>query len=372
MSSKKSKKRNNSRSQNLKNNRLKYMEDEDKELDELEEIISKSEAESKENENSDDNEENYITDDYLNDESYEDIEESVEETSDENSLEDEEEENEDFFASLDAKDEEVKTFKERKSKNTKKILPDNLNEFIKDNLKCVICGSIIGVLTIALIIALAFDRSGKDSSGDAKVHTSGNITKDMLQETGDKAIVELVNNYFTALTEGDLNKLSEIMDSVDGISADTLKAEGEYIEEYKNVKCYVKDGLNKNEYVVYVYYENKILNIDTLAPGAIILYVKKDAASNEYKIQSNINDDKISKYIKKLSKEKDIINFNKEVDDKLDKACIEDPDLKALRDALISSGNEETSSESGSDSQETQPQNETTVPEQTTSVAAGE
>ena len=32
------------------------------------------------------------------------------------------------------------------------------------------------------------------------------------------------------------------------------KAEGEYIEEYKNVKCYVKDGLNKNEYVVYVYY----------------------------------------------------------------------------------------------------------------------
>lgn len=359
MSSKKSKKRNNSRSQNLKNNRLKYMEDEDKELDELEEIISKSEAESKENENSDDNEENYITDDYLNDESYEDIEESVEE-------------NEDFFASLDAKDEEVKTFKERKSKNTKKILPDNLNEFIKDNLKCVICGSIIGVLAIALIIALAFDRSGKGSSGDAKVHTSGNITKDVLQETDDKAIVELVNNYFTALTEGDLNKLSEIMDSVDGISADTLKAEGEYIEEYKNVKCYVKDGLNKNEYVVYVYYENKILNIDTLAPGAIILYVKKDAASNEYKIQSNINDDKISKYIKKLSKEKDIINFNKEVDDKLDKACIEDPDLKALRDALISSGNEEASSESGSDSQETQPQNETTVPEQTTSAAAGE
>lgn len=371
MSSKKSKKRNKSGSRNLKNIRLKYMENEDKELDELEEIISKSETESKENENSA-NEGDYITDDYLNDESYEDIEEEegVEEAFDENPSE--EEENEDFFASLDAKDEEVKTFKERKSKRTKKILPDSLNEFVKDNFKCVICGSAIGVLAIALIIALAFDRSGKDLSGDAKVHTSGNITKDVLQETDDKAIVELVNNYFTALTEGDLNKLSEIMDSVDGISADTLKAEGEYIEEYKNVKCYVKDGLNKNEYVVYVYYENKILNIDTLAPGAIILYIKKDASSNEYKIQSNINDEKISKYIKKLSKEKDIINFNKEVDDKLDKACLEDPDLKALRDALISSGNKETSSEGGSDSQETQPQNETTVPEQTTAAAAGE
>lgn len=356
MSSKKTRKKNSAaKTQKTKNDRLKYMENEDKELSELEEIIAKSKSVANAADSSDNYEKklDYINDDYLNDESYDDNDDG------------------DFFASLDAEDEKIKVIRERikakKPKSSskfdiKKYLPENISEFISKNTKYVICGSIIGVLTIALIVALAFDRASMNDNTKSAVHTNGTLSKDVLVETKNSEIVELVNNYFTALVEGNLEKLSLVMDSIDGISEDTLKLEGEYIEEYKNVKCYVKDGLNKHEYVIYVYYENKILNINTLAPGAIILYVVEGA--DGYRIHNNINESEISAYINKLSKGKDVVDFNKEVDNKLDEACEKDTDLKALRDALISSG-EKASSDTDSSTVDdaTQPQSET-VPEQ--------
>lgn len=321
MSSKKSKKRikPDDKSINKRNERLKYIDDEDKELDELEKIISDSE-----NKGSSDKKED---------------------------------ENDDFFASLDKDEQEIKTFSERKKKkNENKYDFTKITDFVKQNTKYAIWGSIISVLMIALVIALAVDAGNKGSSSTKTAKkTAGN----KLIKNTNKEIEELVNTYFTSRVACDVDRLSGIMDSVENISVEALQNESKYIEGYENIECYTKKGLAQNEYVVYVYYENKILNIETLAPGAVILYVKKDAEKGVFRIHNGIRDTEISKYISELSEDEDIKQFNKDVDEKLKKACDNDADLKAFYEALISapqpSADEPASDENITPEAETQP-----------------
>lgn len=336
MSQKKSKKRTNSPDEaiNKKNERLKHIDDEDKELDELEKIIANSEDKDEFNEENGDGD------------------------TEQNSEENVEDEKDDFFASLDKQEQDIKPFSERKKKrNGSKYDITKIVELVKQNTKYAIWGSIISVLFIALIIALAVDAGNKNnSSADSEKKTADN----KLIKNNNNEIEKLVNTYFSALVSCDVDKLSEIMDSVENISTEALKKESEYIEEYKNIECYTKKGIAKNEYVVYVYYENKILNIEALAPGAIILYVKKDEEKGVYRIHNGISDTEISKYISKLSEDKDIKQFNKDVDNKLKKACENDADLKAFYDALISasqpSSDDTVPAEGENNTEQTQPQ----------------
>lgn len=311
----------------------KRQEEEDKELDEIEKIISSSD-------NSSTTESENFDGDTIS---------SAEEMHDDNSTGD----NEDFFKSLDNEDDNIKVFQETRS-NRKKGNSQMMN-FVKKIFspqnKTKVCGVIIAVLAICLITALAFDVRDVKESDKAEVKK---VVE--LKANNNKEINTLIKDYFKALVECNMPKLGEVMDSVDNISEDTLKKESEYIEDYKNIKCYSKKGIAKDEYVVYVYYENKILNIDTLAPGAVVLYVKKDAEKNQYRIHNGINDTKISSYISKISKDKDVKNFNKDVNAKLSKACSSDTNLKAFYDALMSSNEKQ---EDGTTS------SETTVPETT-------
>lgn len=336
MSQKKSKGQTNSSNKaiNKKSDRLKHIDDEDKELDELEKIIANSENKDKHNEKNNDR----------------NIEKNPEEST--------EDENDDFFASLDKQEQDIKPFNERKKKrNDSKYDFTKIVELVKQNTKYAIWGSIISVLFIALIIALAVDAGNKNSNPANRENKADN---NKLIKNSNNEIEKLVNTYFSSIVSCDVDKLSEIMDSVENISAEALKKESEYIEEYKNIECYTKKGIAKNEYVVYVYYENKILNIETLAPGAIILYVKKDEEKGIYRIHNGISDTEISKHISKLSKDKDIKQFNKDVDDRFKKACENDADLKAFYDALISASQPSTDdtvpAEGENSTEETQPQ----------------
>ena len=347
MSSNKSKRKSNTRnkSYNRKNERFKYTEDEDSELDELEKIIADSENAVTNDEESSTEEEHDIN---------EEINENINEGND-----DAGEENEDFFASLDK--EELQTFRHRKEKEGGNVSGiDKILKFVKGNTRYAIWGSVVAVLFIALIIALAVDAGNKGSGSKDEVKKKQENT---LNANADKEIETLVNDYFSAIVSCDVNKLSEIMDSTGSISEDNLKKESEYIEEYKNIKCYTKNGINSGEYVVYVYYENKILNINTLAPGAVILYVKKDEEKGIYRIHNGINDTEISNYISKLSEDEDVIKFNKDVDNKFKEACENDADLKAFYDALISASQDKQEDSSESTQQETQPQE--TQPQET-------
>ncbi|MCI6731296.1 MAG: hypothetical protein MR487_03085 [Lachnospiraceae bacterium] len=92
-----------------------------------------------------------------------------------------------------------------------------------------------------------------------------------LTEEKDSAITELFKTYFNDLKAGDAAALGKIM--VNAPDQETVSKEIEYIEDYQNIRCYSRTGLLEGTYVVFVYYEVKFKNIDTLAPSMIREYV---------------------------------------------------------------------------------------------------
>lgn len=127
------------------------------------------------------------------------------------------------------------------------------------------------------------------------------------------------------------------------IESDTIKENGqtvkeinekrEGIESYKNIKTYIRPGLEENTYVVYTSYNMKLYNIKTLAPGMSVLYVVKNEKS-EFAILDKPEDTQLNEYIDQLSKEEEISNLILDVNTRLADAMDKDKSLKTFVESL--------------------------------------
>lgn len=276
----------------------------------------------------------------------------------------------DFFADLDREsrvEDAIHVFRERSrnkavptTKKRKRKISNKLNiAFVIDyinglsrEVKRLIWVCVVSFLFLCLVIALFCDA--KNSRDEIDVTTSGQFRKSV-----NKQIEELVNKYYTAVSTCDINMLADVMDSVGGLTPEKLKKQSEYIEKYENIKIFTKKGVHANEYVVYVYYENKIVNIDTLAPGGIVMYVMLNDDKDKYIIHNGIKDNDIADRIAELSKDDDVKKFNKSINDKLNEACEKDENLKNFYEALMSTTNEkQTAGEGETNPQETVAENQ--------------
>ncbi|MGN0293401.1 MAG: SH3 domain-containing protein [Lachnospiraceae bacterium] len=140
----------------------------------------------------------------------------------------------------------------------------------------VICIFVMMFMFILTGCSTSADQE-KDAAGETSIipienETDGSAdTVIELSEDTDPGINELFTTYFADLAKGDVKALGKIM--VNAPDKDTVAKESEYIEDYQNIKCYSKKGILDDTYVVYVYYEVKFRNIDTLAPSMIREYV---------------------------------------------------------------------------------------------------
>lgn len=252
---------------------------------------------------------------------------------------------------------DIKPYEERRARRSNTLIKEK--QKVNINKRAVLLISIL-VLSIALFTALivnvAVDR-GTDESG--KESQASEIE---LKRVTNKNIEKLVTDYIKAVETDDIEELEKLVDSMENVSLEKLKVESKYIEKYENIEMYFVKGLKENEYVIFASYDNKILNIKTLAPGAIMLYVIKDG--DDYKIHTGFaNDEKLVEYIKNLSKNDSIIEFNNNINKKLEEVCKTDKDLAAFMNELLpkedNTANKDDSdkSEETTESQETEKNN---------------
>jgi hypothetical protein len=189
------------------------------------------------------------------------------------------------------------------------------------------------------------DSNSKESStlladevNSSEQDTALNEKQSVSEEDIDSEIKKLINTYYeTPGKEGkeNSNTADQTAESQTSESqkskADDKKSE--IIEKYKNIKTYIKPGLNKESYVVFVTYDIKLYNIDTLVPGMSSLSVERDESGALY-INDDSNDAKLKEHIIKLAKEKDIKTVIKEVNSKLTSAIDKDNSLKEFIDYL--------------------------------------
>ncbi len=155
-----------------------------------------------------------------------------------------------------------------------------------------------------------------------------------LEEEGYPNIDELIKNYYEAKLDCNIEKLKKLLtDPSDVPSKKQMQKDIQFIEEYRNIKCYVKKGYEEGTYIVFAYNDVKIFNIKTPIPSADQFYILTES-NGDLKILSGDLEEETKKYYYDRREDKDVIKLIEDIEKKVEKAKKKDKDLKVFLNSL--------------------------------------
>lgn len=179
------------------------------------------------------------------------------------------------------------------------------------------------------------DKANATGDGLLKIG-EGLVDDGTLQENAYPQINQLIEKYLAARAVCDMDTIKELVSSTNTISLEILQKESENIESYNNIACYTIKAPDEKSFVVYVYEELKIVEIDTLAPGMIRLYVNINSEGKPIIYFGQV-DDKTSDFIDATGNDVKVIQLIDSVNKKLEEATTSDENLRNFINGLETS-----------------------------------
>lgn len=148
-----------------------------------------------------------------------------------------------------------------------------------------------------------------------------------IEEGGYPKINQLIKDYYSAKNNRDIEAMKGLLsDPSEADTQEALQQKTEYIEDYLNIKAYVKKGYIEGTYIVYAYHEIKFTGINTPAPGLAKFYVTTDS-NGDLKIFSGTMTSEEKTYYDERNSDEDVIALIEMTDAKSDEAIKSDEDL---------------------------------------------
>lgn len=191
---------------------------------------------------------------------------------------------------------------------------EGIKKFFLNNWKYLI-GSVAFIVLVVILVNLSeqqeqkqqeqiVEKQQQEEQQEADVKENEVVEPaNSLSTEENPEIDKLIQKYFDSMANNDVNTLKQILAEVLPEDEAAVKTSSEYTENYNNIICYTKAGMEENTYVVFVSYEAKFVGISTTAPGLLSFYVvakedgslciqnKLEDATKEY-IQNLIVEDK--------------------------------------------------------------------------------
>lgn len=270
--------------------------------------------------------------------------------------------------------------------NLKEYIQRRLRElwaWILENLKIVLPIVLVICVAITLLAVSGANRKKKaleqaeaialtEESDDVNVTATIEVPAVVLEENAYPEVNALVEKYYKAMADGDLDTVLSMNNYVDETEKIRIEETSKYIEEYKDLDIYTKKGPVDDSYLVYVYSELKFKDYETPVPGMQAYYVCKDETGNLY-----FNDKEDSKtvtdYIREVSLQDDVVDLNNKVAVAYNDMLADDAELSTflvdLTMAIDTSVGETLAANEGSTVEETPEAEEEQTEEEQESVA---
>lgn len=216
--------------------------------------------------------------------------------------------------------------KEKKEFRYEAILSKEITSLSTEHVRVIAINALkilLPVAACAIVLAVIFSYAGAKKSKEVeqvalnveeKSETTGSVTLSdtPLEENAHQDVNELMQTFYTALAEGDIDTIKTVKDYSDDTEIITYQKKSEFIESYDNVKCYTKPGIAENSYFVYVTYDTKIQDIDTKAPGLNAFYVYK-SDDGSLKIDGDMEEN-ITAALKLITNQDDVVDLYNKID----------------------------------------------------------
>lgn len=207
-----------------------------------------------------------------------------------------------------SRDESLGSFIGEMGRNCRSWIQKNRSFCIFTVLAVVVCLIVIiiaGMLNKPAPLVPPAVSDNLAGSSTAVVSDSIPLPPDPLAEDAVPEVNDLINRYFAAMQNGDLDTFLSIRSYTDSVEKAKFEAKCEYIESYDNIHCYTKPGPYEASYMVYVTYDLKLKDWDKPAPALVTLVVCTDQENHLY-IYSGAFDENIVDYIRGVTSQEDV------------------------------------------------------------------
>lgn len=175
---------------------------------------------------------------------------------------------------------------------------------------------LVAIVFVAIIVSTMIGKNpGSNEVAAAVVETESTtepetltVPDEPLEEDAYPEVNNVVKQYYQAMADGDIDTLHTIMTGLDEKEEIKIAKKSEYVESYPTVTCYTKKGPIEESYIVYAYYEVKLVDFENLTPGMNALYLCKNEAGSYY-INGETQDDKIIAYCEMVSSQDDVVDL---------------------------------------------------------------
>lgn len=227
---------------------------------------------------------------------------------------------------------------------------DNFREWLSDNLRYILLVVVGIIVVVALFIGVraltgsGSDKGGSSSSNQANTESdnqqasgnqteSGNASAGALEKDAIPEVNELVQAYYKALGDKDIEALKEVVKDLDPAEESKI-ANTKYIESYENVEVYTVKGMEEGTYVVFASFAYKCVDVETPAPALSQLYVVTDEEGKLWISADAVVDPDIQAYVSTVMSQADVIQLRNNIQAAYDQAQAGDPQLKAFLESL--------------------------------------
>lgn len=221
----------------------------------------------------------------------------------------------------------------------------DIGGLVKENRNIVLAIAIfIALVIVAIVVSTSLGAKSQSAEvaaieAETLVTTSTEeattlvVPDEPLQENAFAEVNEVVKKYYQAMADGDMDTLLSIATGLDEKEQIKIVKKSEYVENYPTVTCYTKQGPLADSYIVYAYYEVKLVDFETLTPGMNALYVCKNE-SGAYFINGETQSDEIIDYCEMISAQDDVVDLVNTVQVKYNEIKSTNSELSAFLDEL--------------------------------------
>lgn len=224
-------------------------------------------------------------------------------------------------------------------------------EFCKRNVSYI---AIAGLFIVLVIVLVRFMQSSP-SEQDMALRTEATEQIDSPTEVAEAPeayakdaipeVNQLITNYYTAYANGDIETLATLADPLSDTQKSYISVYSQYVENYGNIACYTKKGLEDTSVVASVYTEVKFKDVETVAPGLETFYLRVREDGSYYidtvyglfnsKMKEFDVDETVSDFLNAFSKQEDVATMQTEVWQKYEAALASDESLKTVIETTI-------------------------------------
>lgn len=209
-----------------------------------------------------------------------------------------------------------------------------LGNYIIKHSKVVLPAVVVVAVAVTVSVSLSMNNRHREeqlnaestATASSEMATEPTTEEVPLVANEEGAVYTLVATYYNAMATGDEATLRSVCDEISDKDMYRYLELSQYIDYYPTLEIYTKTGPEEGSVIAYVYYKISFVGHEEEVPGYQALYICTNDQGELY-IKRGENSEEVNDYIKTVSTQDDVVEFNNKITVEYNELMVEHPEV---------------------------------------------